>query len=179
MNNTEGFRCERTLWFKERLQAVFKNLPITLWDERLSTVAAKKGMGNLSANKKNEVIDTLAACYILQGYLDWKNARINEEEVKSLDNDLYDNDEYEYITMTGDDGNEVNFVILDETEYNGVNYLLVLEESSIDDDNAEASIIKAVADQDEDEIYEFIEDDTEFNTVAGLFQENDDYDIEF
>ncbi|MDR1913174.1 MAG: DUF1292 domain-containing protein [Clostridiales bacterium] len=95
-------------------------------------------------------------------------------------NDFEENmDEYEVITMLGDNGEEVRYAVLDEKEYNGINYLLVIEESARDDDGADASIIKPVDSDGEDEIYEFIDDDDEFNTLAGLFQDNDEYDIEF
>ncbi|MDR2648437.1 MAG: DUF1292 domain-containing protein [Clostridiales bacterium] len=81
--------------------------------------------------------------------------------------------------MLDENGESVDFVVLDEASYNGTDYLLVLEEESVDDDAAEASIIKAVNTEGEDVIYEFVEDDEEFNAVAGLFQDNDDYELEF
>ena len=48
------------------------NIPIILWDERLSTSAAEKVLisADLSRKKRKDVIDKLAATYILQGILD-------------------------------------------------------------------------------------------------------------
>ena len=48
------------------------NLPITFWDERLSTVAAEKALLEADTTRKRraEVIDHVAAAYILQGFLD-------------------------------------------------------------------------------------------------------------
>ena len=43
MNNTEGERCEKTLEFKEMLERR-TSLPVTLWDERLTTVSADRAM---------------------------------------------------------------------------------------------------------------------------------------
>ncbi|MDR1913175.1 MAG: Holliday junction resolvase RuvX [Clostridiales bacterium] len=70
MNNTEGERCEATLWFKEKLERRLKNLPVSLWDERLSTAAALLTKGKTADPSQ---IDTMAAAYILQGFLDFLN----------------------------------------------------------------------------------------------------------
>ncbi|UCD83304.1 MAG: Holliday junction resolvase RuvX [Deltaproteobacteria bacterium] len=71
MDGSLGPRAESTLSFGEKLKARF-NLPLTYWDERLSTVAAERPLleANLSRKKRKKVIDKLAAVYILQGYLD-------------------------------------------------------------------------------------------------------------
>ncbi|HOQ17467.1 MAG TPA: Holliday junction resolvase RuvX [Defluviitaleaceae bacterium] len=71
MNNSLGFRAEKTLKFKEKLEKVL-SIPIVLWDERLSTKAAENILleADLSRKKRKEVIDKMAAVYILQGYLD-------------------------------------------------------------------------------------------------------------
>ena len=73
MNNTEGERVEKTLAFKKRLEKELK-LPVELWDERLSTVAAERSLleADLSRAKRKKVIDKMAAMYILQSYLDSK-----------------------------------------------------------------------------------------------------------
>lgn len=73
MNNTIGERCEKTEAFKIRLEKKFK-IEVVLWDERLSTVAAERGLleADLSRKKRKQVIDKMAAVFILQGYLDSK-----------------------------------------------------------------------------------------------------------
>lgn len=73
MNNTIGERCEKTEAFKTRLEKTF-NIEVVLWDERLSTVAAERGLieADLSRKKRKKVIDKMAAVFILQGYLDSK-----------------------------------------------------------------------------------------------------------
>lgn len=71
MNNTLGPRAEKTQEFKLKLERNFK-LPVILWDERLSTSAAERGLleADLSRKKRKNVIDKMAAVFILQGYLD-------------------------------------------------------------------------------------------------------------
>ena len=72
MNNSEGIRCEKTHDFKARLERNFKKIPVILWDERLSTVSANLVLKDLDFTKRKEVVDKVAATYILQGYLDKK-----------------------------------------------------------------------------------------------------------
>mgnify|MGYP001136359792 FL=1 len=71
MNATEGVRAELTQEFKDKLERR-TGLPVYMWDERLTTVAADKIMmeaGVRRENRKNYV-DMIAAALILQGYLD-------------------------------------------------------------------------------------------------------------
>lgn len=71
MNNTIGERGEKTLAFKEKLEARLR-IPVVTWDERLSTVAAESVLleADVSRKKRKNVIDKLAATIILQNYLD-------------------------------------------------------------------------------------------------------------
>jgi putative Holliday junction resolvase len=73
MNNTIGERGEKTLLFKEKLEARLK-IPVIVWDERLSTVAAEGILleADMSRKKRKDVIDKLAATIILQNFLDAK-----------------------------------------------------------------------------------------------------------
>jgi putative Holliday junction resolvase len=73
--NTDGtgsLRCAKTLEFKERLSRNFKKAEIILWDERYSTIGASRALREASLNRREqkEVIDKMAAVFILQGYLD-------------------------------------------------------------------------------------------------------------
>lgn len=72
MNNTEGDRCEKTKEFMELLKKRC-NLPVVLWDERLTTVAADNSMMEMGIRRENrkEYVDEIAAIFILQGYLDY------------------------------------------------------------------------------------------------------------
>lgn len=72
MNNSIGESGQRSIDFSKMLEAVFPNVKIILWDERLSTVAAERTLleGDVSRKKRKQVIDKMAAVFILQGYLD-------------------------------------------------------------------------------------------------------------
>ena len=73
MNATEGVRAELTNEFKEKLERR-TGLPVALWDERLTTVAADKAMmeAGIRREKRKDYVDMIAATLILQGYLDLK-----------------------------------------------------------------------------------------------------------
>jgi putative holliday junction resolvase len=74
MNGTIGPSGEFCKTFAEELHKR-TNLPVKLWDERLTTVAAERMLvdADVSRKKRKKVIDKMAAVMILQGYLDSKN----------------------------------------------------------------------------------------------------------
>jgi putative Holliday junction resolvase len=71
MNGTIGPRGEACQRFAELAEKTF-HLPVVMWDERLTTVAAEKMLisADVSRKKRKKVIDKTAAVFILQGYLD-------------------------------------------------------------------------------------------------------------
>ena len=71
MDGSEGPRCQSTRAFARNLVPL-TDLPISYWDERLSTVAAERALleADTSRKRRAEVIDHVAASYILQGALD-------------------------------------------------------------------------------------------------------------
>lgn len=71
MNATEGPRAQSARAFAKNLNKHLK-LPVALWDERLSTAAAERMLIDADASRarRAELIDKIAAAYILQGALD-------------------------------------------------------------------------------------------------------------
>lgn len=71
MDGSEGPRCQSTRAFARNFTKLCE-VPIGFWDERLSTVAAEKALleADTSRKRRAEVIDHVAASYILQGALD-------------------------------------------------------------------------------------------------------------
>ena len=72
MDGTEGPRCHSTRAFADNMLGVL-DIPVTFWDERLSTSAVERMLVNdvdMTRKRRGEVIDKLAAVYILQGFLD-------------------------------------------------------------------------------------------------------------
>ena len=71
MDGSEGPRCQSTRAFARNLGRL-TDMPVAFWDERLSTVAAEKALleADTTRRRRAEVIDHVAASYILQGALD-------------------------------------------------------------------------------------------------------------
>ncbi len=71
MDGTEGPRAQSTRAFARNFARLWEG-PVSFWDERLSTVAAERALleADTSRARRAEVIDHVAAGYILQGALD-------------------------------------------------------------------------------------------------------------
>ena len=183
MDGSIGERCERTLEFKQRLHRNFKSLEIVLWDERLSSLSQERVMAELglSRDRIKKSLDEAAAIYILQGYLD----SINRKEDCVLDNfddvEEFDDldDEDIVITLTDENGAEYEYLVVDALTHKGIDYMLIIPaDTDEDSDDFEADILKKVGETGDDAMYATIEDENEYNEVAALFMENDDYEIE-
>jgi putative Holliday junction resolvase len=76
MNGTIGPRGEICMAFADLLRGKLQ-LPVHLWDERLTTAAAERTLleADVSRKKRRQVVDKLAATLILQHYLDSKAGR--------------------------------------------------------------------------------------------------------
>ena len=71
MDGSEGPRCQSVRAFARNLLARV-DIALAFWDERLSTAAVTRTLleGDLSRRRRGEIVDQLAAAYILQGLLD-------------------------------------------------------------------------------------------------------------
>lgn len=71
MNGTEGPQARKTRDFVETLEATL-NLPVLFWDERLSTMAVTRTLltADVSRKRRHDLVDKMAATFILQGVLD-------------------------------------------------------------------------------------------------------------
>lgn len=71
MDGTEGPRCQSTRAFVRNLEKL-TDLPVIFWDERMSTMAVTRTLLDADASRarREEVVDKMAAAYILQGALD-------------------------------------------------------------------------------------------------------------
>ncbi len=72
MDGTEGPRCQSSRAFARNLLRL-KDIPIAFWDERLSSAAVNRvliGEGDVTRARRADLVDKLAAAWILQGALD-------------------------------------------------------------------------------------------------------------
>lgn len=76
----------------------------------------------------------------------------------------------EKITFVGDDNENMELYVIEETKINGVNYILVTDTQDTESD-AECYILKDVSgEQEEEAVYEAVEDDDELDAVMQLFE---------
>ena len=82
----------------------------------------------------------------------------------------------EKIVITGEDGEQIELYVLEETKIEGKTYLLVAES---EDDEAEAYILRDdSSDNDTDAMYEFVDDENELDALAKVFSELIDEDTD-
>ena len=180
MNNTEGENCKKVLSFKVKLEAALPSVTIELFDERLTTSRAVQIFSevDLRGTKRKENVDKLAAAIILQDYLDLKTRNTNKEKNMDFDEKDFDDfesgfdvdeEEMETIIMTDEDGNEVEFMVIDEFMHNMTNYLIMVKAEDADEDEAEAAIFKQIGDDEEEFVYEEINEE-EYNDLEDMLK---------
>lgn len=81
MNDSLGERAALTYEFQEKLERR-TGLPVRMWDERLTTVAADRAMMEAGIRRENrkEHVDKIAAVFILQGFLDLCTSKKRERD---------------------------------------------------------------------------------------------------
>ncbi|WP_455035254.1 DUF1292 domain-containing protein [Lachnoanaerobaculum gingivalis] len=85
-----------------------------------------------------------------------------------------DNNSIHFVT---EDGENIDFTIIDETKLNGVSYILVTD--SLDDESGDCYIMKDISEKDDEEAnYIFVEDEKELDAVFEIFQNMMDDDVE-
>ena len=158
MNNTVGERGEDTLSFRDALVRR-TGLEVILWDERLTTVASEKVLMESGVRRENrkKVIDQIAASMILQGYLD----SLQEEQTKSKKDSK--------ILFLDDDGQEIEFNVIEQTTIAGQTYLLVEDCEASSEDESVVLIMKEVQLEDDYVSYEIVEDDKELDMISDIF----------
>jgi putative holliday junction resolvase len=84
MNGTEGPSAQRARAFARNMLAV-RDMPLLMWDERMSTAAVTRGMieADTSRARRAEIVDQLAAAYVLQGLTD----RLQEDAARFSESD--------------------------------------------------------------------------------------------
>ena len=77
LSGQEGDAARGARQFAARLENRLRGVPVSLWDERLTTVEAERTLvnGDVRRHKRRQKVDALAASLILQGYLDARGAR--------------------------------------------------------------------------------------------------------
>ena len=178
MDGTEGFQAEYARRFAEKLSEC--GLSIRFQDERMTTKLARDVLlqADVRRARRKEVIDKLAATYILQSFLDaggWKEerAKINLEGVwKMSENMDLDMERENIVELVDEDGNEVKFEHLMTLEHNGGVYICLAPAEPMEDvEEDELVIMRIEQDEDGNDVYTTIEDDAELDAVFEKYLE--------
>ena len=162
MDGTEGFQAEKVKQFCKQLEK--KGFTVYYQDERLTTVTAEDALleDNMSREGRKKVVDKVAAAIILQQWLDSEaerrnNMENNQEELNEMNMDEEDG----IIEMIDEDDKVVRFEMMGRFEYDGTDYLALVpaDEGDEDTDEIEVVFMEVCLDDNEEEIYELVEDE--------------------
>ena len=84
---------------------------------------------------------------------------------------MWDLDEDSFITLTDENGNEVDFLLLDVLNYEGIDYMVLMPLSDDDGEEDEEELFFLRAERTEEgEVYSSIEDETLLNAIAEAYE---------
>lgn len=180
-DGSESVQTARTLRFIGALRD-FTSIPVDCEDERYTTLEARQDLHRMGVSakkdKKKKNVDSLAAAYILERYLENRKRR---KDMKEIGNDYED----DYIVkIVNEDGKELSFEHLMTFEYKGEWYVALTPaeaaEESEDDDGGEEVVIYHLAGDEDDEMIETVEDDALLDEVfaefCNLYEDSEDAD---
>lgn len=102
------------------------------------------------------------------------------ENFEELAGVLGEDETYETITITDEDGVESDYFVVDGIEVDDAKYILVVDCKEFENEEAEAYLLKETAEDGDEVIYEPVEDDDEYNKIIVLLQDGDsDYEMKF
>lgn len=179
MDGSEGFQAQRVRNFAQHLSD--EQIEVRFQDERMTTKLATGVLleADVRRSKRKEVVDKLAATYILQSFLDaggWK------EEVKKkiflggiykmTENHDFDMEREDVVELVDEEGNEVSFEHLMTLEHNGKIYICLAPIEPMEDvEEDELVIMRIETDQDGNDYYATIDDEEELNVAFEKYLE--------
>lgn len=126
-DGNEALQTEKTRRFIAALKGA-TDIPVICEDERFTTRMAHETLisEGMSREKRKNYVDALAAANILDGYLAKLKKQGENKMSEELDEELEGEIDDELVELVDEDGNVINFKLLDVTEYKGVKYALLL-----------------------------------------------------
>lgn len=179
MDGTEGFQAERVRQFAEKL--VERGLNVRFEDERLTTKLATSLLieGDVRRRQRKDVVDKLAATYILQSFLDrggWRD-EANKNYLRSVyhmseNNHELDMEREDIVQLVDEDGNEVEFEHLMTLEHKGQTYICLVPVEPMEDvEEDELVILRIETDDEGNDCYTSIDDDALLDEVFEKYLE--------
>jgi len=178
MDGSEGFQAQHVREFAQGL--IEQGLSVRFQDERLSTKSATRVLieGNVRREKRKDVVDKLAACYILQSFLDsggWSEDRIDilpsiRGVWRMKENQDMNMQPDNIVELIDEDGKEVRFEHLMSLEHKGRNYICLVPLDDMEDvGEDELVILRIETDADGNDAYVSIDDDEELDDVFEAY----------
>ena len=155
-------------------------LKVELFDERLTSVSAEKVLveSGMRREARKNVIDKLAATYILQAYLDRARLEAQRKRTFSLDSEVFrimedlNMEQDDVVVLLDENDNECRFVHLMTLEYEGRSYVVLAPAEEMDDiAQDEAVVLRIDTDDEGNDVYASIEDEDELEKVFERYLE--------
>lgn len=153
-DGTESIQTVKTREFIEYLREK-TDLPIELEDERFTTMQAREAqmMGGVKREDRKKTVDSIAASYILESYLErQKNKKKKSEEntmAKDMNEELYETDEERIIELEADDGTTEKLYHIATLEYRGKPYCVFQKAEPQSEEEEDEVIIFALDEENE------------------------------
>ncbi len=170
MSGQEGLQASYVRQFTDLLTQ--SGLKVRFVDERLTSVSAERVLieGGVRRDARKQVVDKLAATYILQSFLDmggWKEDAPNTEETEVFRlMEGYDMEQDNLVVLLDEDGNECRFIHLMTLNDNGRDYIILSPAEEMPDISMDEAVIMRIAqDADGNDVYESLTDEAEMDRV--------------
>ena len=170
-DGTDSVQTDKTARFIEALKQA-TDIPIVLEDERFTTMQARDTqiMGGVKRENRKKTIDSIAASYILDGYLA-KMKKQNKEKImaKEIMDEMYDDEADRIMELEDEDGNVEQYLHIGTIEYRGEWYCFFQKaEPETEDEEDEVVIFHLVGEGDDKRLCT-IEDDQLMDEVFAEF----------
>lgn len=177
MDGSEGFQAQRVRQFAENLAA--QGLTVRFQDERMTTRLATGILlqADVRRSKRKDVVDKLAATYILQSFLDaggWKqNKKIFLGGTYHMnENHEFDMEREDIVQLIDEEGNEVDFEHLMTFEHKGKTYICLVPVEPMEDvEEDELVMMRLETDENGQDIYVTIDDEAELDDAFEAYLE--------
>lgn len=182
-DGSESIQTEKTVRFIEALKKETK-IPVVTEDERFTTLEARRVLieGGVRREKRKNSVDSIAASYILESYLEKLKKQKKKKETKkmSLKEEYSDyEEEGNVVELTGEDGEKIKMEHLGTLEYHGEWYACF---SPLDDENADEAevVIYHLVGEEDEEVLEPVEDenllDEVFAEFCNLYEDSEEWE---
>ncbi len=175
-DGTDSVQTEKTQRFIDALREK-TNLPVEIEDERFTTMQARDTQiaGGVKRQDRKKTIDSIAASYILDGYLARQKQKAKAEGAKTMNEEMMSeelSEEESVVYLVDDEGNEEAFFAIDSVEYKGAEYC-VLRKAYPQTEEEESEVVIFLMEAEGDDVQLLpVEDDALLDEVFAEFCNN-------